>query len=88
MKNSNPKLAPGVRLYKRSPSQIQIGINPNSAVVVDQQVGRTLGKLLTGAHSVSDICSRLVSEGHDLHSTENFLQNLIQLGLVEPGPIT
>ena len=88
MKNSNPMLAPGVRLYERSPSQIQIGINPNSAVVVDQQVGKTLGKLLTGAHSVSDICSRLVSEGHDLNSSENFLQNLIELGLVEPGPIT
>jgi hypothetical protein len=87
MKISNPKLAPGVRLYERGHSQIQIGINPNSALVVDRKVGKTIGKLLDGAHSISDICNQLVLEGHDLHSSENFLNRLIELGLVESGPI-
>ncbi len=88
MKISNPKLAPGVRLYERGPSQIQIGINPHSAIVVDKKVGKTIGRLLTGANSVSDICETLVAEGHDLASSENFLNNLIKLGLVESGPVS
>jgi hypothetical protein len=88
MKISNPMLAPGVRLYERSNSQMQIGINPNSAIVIDKRVGQTLGKLLDGAHSLSEICNRLVSSGHDQRSSENFLKNLIELGLVEPGPIS
>lgn len=86
MKISNPKLGPGVRLYERSQSQIQIGINPSSAVVVDKKVGQTIGRLLTGANSISEICSQLVDEGHDLPSSENFLRQLVELGLVEPGP--
>lgn len=87
MKITNPKLAPGVRLYERSPSHTQIGINPGTALVVDKKVGEIIGKLLTGAHSVSDICNRLVTDGHDLGSSKNFLDNLIELGLVEPGPV-
>ena len=88
MKITNPKLRPGVRLYDRSHTQIQIGIDPDSALVVDKKVGQTIGRLLTGAHSNSEICKQLVEAGHDLQSSENFLRNLIALGLVEPGPIT
>jgi hypothetical protein len=87
MKISNPKLGPGVRLYERSQSQIQIGIDPSSAIVVDKKVGLTIGRLLTGANSTSEICSQLVEAGHDLLSSENFLTQLIELGLVEPGPV-
>jgi len=87
MKISNPKLAPGVRLYERGQTQIQIGINPNSALVIEKNVGETIGKLLHGAHSISQICNQLVTEGHDLQSSENFINQLIELGLVEPGPI-
>lgn len=79
-------LAPGVRLYERSESQVQIGIDPNSAIVIDKKVGETIGKLLDGAHSITEICNRLVSAGHEKSSSENFLKNLIALGLVEPGP--
>jgi hypothetical protein len=86
MKISNPKLAPGVQIYERGPSQVQIGLNPNSALVIDKRVGQAIRKLLTGAHSVSEICNRLASEGHDLKSSENFLNQLSALGLVEPGP--
>lgn len=88
MKISNPKLAPGVRLYERGNSQVQIGVDPESAIVIDQRVGQIIGKLLNGAHSISEICVQLESAGHDLHSSENFLNQLIELGLVEPGPIT
>jgi hypothetical protein len=88
MKITNPKLAPGVRLYERSPVEIQIGINPRSAIVVDKKVGETIRRLLTGAHSVSDVCNQLALEGHDLQSSENFINTLIELGLVEPGPIS
>ena len=77
MKISNPKLAPGVRLYERGQTQIQIGINPNSALVIEKNVGETIGKLLHGAHSISQICNQLVTEGHDLQSSENFLYRLI-----------
>jgi hypothetical protein len=87
MKISNPRLAPGVRIYERGSSQVQIGINPNSALVIDKKVGKTIRKFLTGAHSVSEICNQLVSEGHDLQSSENFLTQLTSLGLVESGPI-
>jgi len=87
VKITNPKLGPGVRLYERSQTQIQIGINPNSALVVDKKVGETIGRLLTGANSSSEICNQLVEAGHDLQSSENFLDQLIVLGLVEPGPI-
>jgi hypothetical protein len=87
MKTMNPRLAPGVRLYERGQSQIQIGINPSSSLIVDKKVGEVIGKLLTGAHSISDICTHLVKEGHDPHSSENFLNQLIDLGLVEPGPV-
>jgi hypothetical protein len=87
MKISNPQLAPGVRLYERGQTQIQIGINPNSALVIDKKVGETIRKLLHGAHSISQICNQLVIEGHDLQSSENFLNQLIELGLVESGPI-
>jgi hypothetical protein len=87
MKVVNPKFAPGVRLYERDHSLIQIGINPNSAIVVDKQVGRSIGELLTGANSVSEVCKQLVSKGHDLHSSENFIKQLIEVGLVVPGPI-
>jgi hypothetical protein len=88
MKISNPKLAPGVRFYERGKSQIQIGINPNSAVVIDRKVGQTLRNLLTGAHSVAEICNQLVLEGNDLQSSESFLNQLSVLGLVESGPIS
>jgi molybdopterin/thiamine biosynthesis adenylyltransferase len=87
MKITNPKLGPGVRLYERSQSQIQIGINPSTAVVVDKKVGKTIGRLLTGANSVADICGELVKDGHDLSSSKNFLNHLAELGLVESGPI-
>ena len=87
MKISNPKLAPGVRIYERGSSQVQIGINPNSALVIDKKVGKTIKKFLTGAHSVSEICNQLVLDGHDLKSSENFLAQLSELGLVESGPI-
>jgi hypothetical protein len=87
MKISNPKLAPGVRLYERGNSQVQIGVDPASAIVIDQRVGQMIGKLLNGAHSVSEICGQLESAGHDLNSSENFLNQIIDLGLVEPGPI-
>ena len=87
MKISNPKLAPGVRVYERGPTQVQIGINPNSALVIDKMVGQTIKKFLTGAHSVSEICNQLVLDGHDLKSSENFLAQLSELGLVESGPI-
>ncbi len=87
MKISNPKLAPGVRLYVRGKTQIQIGINPNSALIIEKNVGETVGKLLHGAHSIPQICDQLVTEGHDLQSSENFINQLIELGLVEPGPI-
>jgi hypothetical protein len=87
MKITNPKFAPGVQLYERDQSQIQIGINPSAALVVDKKVGESIGKLLTGAHSVAEICQQLASRGHDLNSSENFLKQLIEVGLVEPGPI-
>jgi hypothetical protein len=87
MKMSNPKLGPGVRIYERSHSQIQIGINPSSALVVDKKVGLTIARLLTGANSTSEICNQLVEAGHDLPSSENFLAHLMELGLVESGPI-
>ena len=83
----NPKFAPGVRLYNRSQSQIQIGINPDTALVVEEKVGRTIGKLLTGANSFSEICKQLVGDGHDLPSSKNFINRLIALGLVETGPV-
>ena len=84
---SNPKLGPGVRIYERSHSQIQIGINPSSALVIDKKVGLTIARLLTGANSTSEICNQLVEAGHDLPSSENFLAHLMELGLVESGPI-
>ena len=87
MKISNPKLGHGVRLYERNQSQIQIGINPSSALIVDRKVGLTIGRLLTGAHSTFEICSQLVEAGHDLPSSKHFLNQLIELGLVEPGPV-
>jgi hypothetical protein len=87
MKTTNPKLATGVRLYERSHSQIQIGIDPSTALVVDKKVGLAIGRLLTGANSTSEICSQLVEAGHDLPSSESFLSQLVELGLVEPGPI-
>jgi molybdopterin/thiamine biosynthesis adenylyltransferase len=87
MKTTNPKLAPGVRLYERGQTQIQIGINPSSALVIDRQVGEVIAKLLTGAHSIPEICQQLALLGHDFQSSENFLNQLVELGLVEPGPI-
>ena len=88
MKISNPRLAPGVRLYVRGKSQVQIGLDPSSALVVDKRVGETIGKLLTGAHSMSEICNHLNLEGHDLQSSKNFLSTLGELGLVQAGPAT
>jgi hypothetical protein len=87
MKTTNPKLAPGVRFYERGQTHLQIGINPSSALVIDKQVGKVIAKLLTGAHSISEICKQLAKVGHDLQSSENFLNQLVELGLVEPGPI-
>ena len=87
MKITNPKLGPGVRFYERNQSQIQIGINPGSALIIDRNVGLTIGRLLTGAHSTSEICSQLVEAGHDLLSSKHFINQLIELGLVQPGPI-
>lgn len=87
MKILNPKLGPGVRLYERSKTQIQIGINPSSALIVDEKVGLTIARLLTGANSTSEICNQLVEAGHDLPSSENFLTQLMELGLVESGPV-
>lgn len=88
MKISNPKLAPGVRLYERDQSKIQIGINPDSALIVDKKVGQLVGELLTGANTIAEICSQLVLQGHDLRSCENFLDQLSKLGLIEPGPVS
>ena len=59
MKISNPKLAPGVRLYERGNSQVQIGVDPDSAIVIDQKVGQIIGKRLNGAHSVSELWPQL-----------------------------
>ena len=88
MKIINPKLAPGVHFYEREPSQIQIGINPDSAIVVDKKVAETIGRFLTGAHSNAEICEQLVAQGLSFSSSENFLQQLIELGLVVAGPIS
>ena len=87
MKITNPKLAPGVRFYERGPNHIQIGINPSSALVIHKQVGEVLAKLLTGAHSAAEICKQLELVGHDFQSSENFLNQIVELGLVEPGPV-
>ena len=87
MKTSNPKLAPGVRLYERDQSKIQIGIDPDSAIVIDKKVGQSIRELLNGANSIDDICNRLALNGNDLRSSENFLNQLSELGLVESGPI-
>jgi hypothetical protein len=83
----NPRLAPGVRFYERDESVIQIGINPDSALLIDKKVSQIIGRLLTGANSISDICNELVAAGHDLRSSEKFLAQLNDLGLVESGPI-
>ena len=87
MKTTNPKLSPGVRFYERGQTHIQIGINPSSALVINKQVGQVVAKLLTGAHSTSEICKQLALDGHDIQSSENFLHQLFELGLVEPGPV-
>lgn len=88
MKTFNPRLAPGVRIYERNQNQIQIGIDPNRALIVDKEIGQTIGSLLTGALSIADICQRLVAAGIERSSSESFLNQLVELGLVEAGPVT
>ena len=85
---SNPQLAPGVHFFERDGLQIQIGINPKSALILEKSTGSQIFKLLSGTNSVSQICSKLNSAGFTKNSGENFLQHLEELGLLISGPTT
>ena len=84
---ANPQLAPGVHFYRRSDSRMQIGINPNTSLVIDIQIGRQLSQLLDGNNSLTQICNVLAESGVDQTSSQNFLLQMLHLGLVTPGPI-
>lgn len=83
---SNPQLAPGVHFFERNESQIQIGINPSSAVILDKQIGKQIFQLLSGNNSVAQICRELNQTGVTESSGRNFLIQLANLGLLTSGP--
>lgn len=83
---SNPQLAPGVHFFERNESQIQIGINPSSAIILDKHIGAQIFKLLSGNNSVAQICRELNQTGFTESSGENFLIQLANLGLLTSGP--
>jgi hypothetical protein len=88
MEISNPQLAPGVHFYRRGDSKLQIGINPNSSLIIEPIIGSALAKLLNGNNSLSSICEALAESGIDKKSSQNFMSQMINLGLVIPGPTT
>jgi hypothetical protein len=85
---SNPQLAPGVHFFRRNESQIQIGINPNSAIILDTQIGKQIFQLLSGNNSVAQICQKLNQTGFTESSGKNLLIQLANLGLLTSGPTT
>lgn len=85
---SNPQLAPGVHFFERNESQIQIGINPSSAIILDKQIGKQIFQLLSGNNSVAQICLELNQAGFTESSGRNFLIQLANLGLLTAGPTT
>ena len=85
---SNPQLAPGVHFFERNESQIQIGINPSSAIILDKQIGKQIFQLLSGNNSVAQICLELNQAGFTESSGRNFLIRLANLGLLTAGPTT
>jgi hypothetical protein len=85
---SNPQLAPGVHFFERDESQIQIGINPSSAIILDKQIGKQIFQLLSGNNSVAQICLELNQAGFTESSGKNLLIQLANLGLLISGPTT
>ena len=85
---SNPQLAPGVHFFERNESQIQIGINPTSAIILDTGIGKQILHLLSGNNSVAQICHQLNQKGFTESSGKSFLIQLANLGLVTSGPTT
>ena len=85
---SNPQLAPGVHFFERDEFQIQIGINPSSAIILDKQIGKQIFQLLSGNNSVAQICLELNQAGFTVSSGKNFLIQLANLGLLTSGPTT
>ena len=85
---SNPQLAPGVHFFERDEFQIQIGINPSSAIILDKQIGKQIFTLLSGNNSVAQICIELNQAGITESSGKNFLIQLANLGLLTSGPTT
>jgi len=86
MQISNPQLAPGVHFYRRSDTWMQIGINPNSSLIIESHIGMSLSKLLNGDSSLTKICDALAESGIDQSSSQNFLAQLTHLGLLISGP--
>ncbi|CAB4329801.1 unannotated protein [freshwater metagenome] len=84
----NPQLAPGVHFYRRSDTRMQIGINPNASLIIESHIGKQLGQLLNGDTSITKICEILAESGIDQISSQNFMSQLIHLGLLIPGPTT
>lgn len=77
-----PTLAPGVHVFHRSAAEVQIGIDPASAIIADAKLMQQLLPLLVGTNALTTILSEATKLGFDEDSVLNFLDLLAGLTLL------
>lgn len=82
MNLSFPALAPGVHVYERNETSVQIGLDPATAIVVDAKLVRTLLPALTGTCEVSEVLAIAETADLDRKSVLSFLELLQSLTLL------
>jgi hypothetical protein len=79
---SFPKLTPGVHVYVRDDETLQIGLDPNSALMVDAKLLRLLLPLLDGQHSFEELVQSAQANQIETASMFNFLELLESATLI------
>ena len=83
---SFPKLSPGVHIFVRDSETLQIGLDPNSALIVDAKLLRLLLPLLDGHHSFDELVKSAQANQIDITSMINFLELLESATLLTCDP--
>ena len=82
MKLSYPALAPGVHIFERDESSLQIGLDPATAIVANAKLVRSLLPALTGSREISEVLALAATFNLDKKSVLHFLELLHSLTLI------
>lgn len=85
--NQRPILAPGVHVLWRSPTEVQLGINPHRALVMPAKHASKIIQLCDGNTMVSEIAKAAHDEEISEGSIINLLLQLFNSGLIQDSDV-